>query len=120
MRGGMGSPRLRILIFPETPRMWTARLLEHDLAAAGRTEAAALDTLLKVVQAHIAFDLRHGLEPLAAFAAAPRPYWMAFAGATRMNLPMKIEWGESASKPVFAAAVVEHPLLALAPTARIA
>jgi hypothetical protein len=60
------------------------------------------------------------LEPLSAFAAAPRPYWRAFAGATRMNIPMTIEWGESASKPVLAATVMEHPILAVALRTRIA
>lgn len=117
----MAFPGLRILIFPETSRTWTARLLQHDLAAGGRTMEGALDTLLKVVQAHVAFDLRHGLKPLSAFEAAPRPYWKAFAGATRVNLPMEIEWDGTGSTQVIAAKVAEHPVLGqLAPKARIA
>lgn len=97
--------------------MWTARLLEHDLAAGGRTVEAALDTLVKIVQAHVAFDLRHGREPLSAFAPAPLLYRSAFARATRLDVSMQVEWYESTSTPVFAATVPEHPILTRWPPA---
>jgi hypothetical protein len=78
----MALSRLRILVFPESPKAWTARSLEHDLAAGGRTAEAAIDTLLKIAQAHINFDTRHGHEPLSAFSAAPQIYWNAFGRST--------------------------------------
>ena len=56
----MALARLRILVFPESSRIWTARALEHDLAGGGATMEAALDTVLKVARAHINYDLRHG------------------------------------------------------------
>jgi hypothetical protein len=81
-------PRLRIVVFPDTPKSWTARSLEHDLAAAGRTAEAAIDTLVKIAQAHIMFDSRHGHEPLSAFQAAPQLYWNAFARSASKPIEM--------------------------------
>ena len=116
----MALSRLRIIIFPETPRAWTARALEHDLAANGRTVEAALDSLLKIARAHIAYDLRHGREPLSAFAAAPQLYWNAFAEATRLTLPLELAWRDyGAPTPVVAATVPEHPILRRATRASV-
>jgi hypothetical protein len=78
----MALPRLRIVVFPETPKAWTARSLEHDLAAVGRTKDAAIDALVRLACAHIAYDLRHGRKPLSAFCPAPNSYWQAYDGAS--------------------------------------
>jgi len=86
----MALPRLRVVVFPETTKAWTARSLEHDLAAVGRTAEAAIDALVRVASAHIAYDTRHGRPPLSAFGAAPRQYWNAFAGASMRNKPMEV------------------------------
>ena len=86
----MTQPPLRIVVFPETTKAWTARSLEHDLAAAGRTAEAAIDALVRIAAAHIAYDLRHGHAPLSAFGAAPRAYWNAFAGASSKARPIEI------------------------------
>lgn len=86
----MALSRLRVVVFPETTKGWTARGLEHDISVAGRTAEAAVDALVRVASAHIAFDVRHGRPPLSAFGAAPRPYWNAFAGAAMANKPMEI------------------------------
>ena len=110
----MMSPRLRILVFPESPRRWTARSLEHDLAGGGTTMEGALDTLLKIARAHIHYDLRHGRQPLSAFAAAPRLYWEAFAGAPRVDMRLDLAC-EEAGIPmrVVAARLPQHPILNL-------
>lgn len=86
----MALTRLRIVVFPETTKSWTARCLEHDLEAAGRTAEAALDALVRVASAHMAYDVRHGRAPLSAFGAAPRSYWNAFAGASMTNKPLEV------------------------------
>src|SRR4051812_18135139 len=106
----MGPPRLRILVFPETYGTWTARGLEHDLAAEGRTIEAAVDTLLRIARAHVAYDRRHNREPLSAFAPAPERYWSAFNGATRLPAPVEVDWSEN-ERPVkiVAAVASEHP-----------
>ena len=75
----MAVSRLRIVVFPDTPKTWTARSLERDLSAGGRTPEAAIDTLVRIAEAHIAFDTRHGREPLSAFTSAPQLFWNAFA-----------------------------------------
>jgi len=104
--------RLRVLVFPETLRWWTARSLEHDIAAAAKTPEAALDAVVKIAQAHIAFDVRHGREPLSAFAPAPRPYWKAFAEATRISLEMDLQaGGDGAPIRVIVARVPQHPVV---------
>lgn len=110
----MALARLRILVFPESPRSWTARGLEHDLAGGGPTMEAALDTVLKVARAHISYDLRHGRHPLSAFAAAPRLYWAAFAGATRVDIRLELS-GDDLGPPmrVIAASVPQHPIVRL-------
>jgi hypothetical protein len=91
----MALTRLRVVVFPETTKAWTARSLEHDLEAVGRTAEAALDALVRVASAHITFDIRHGREPLSAFGAAPRSYWNAFAGAAITKKPLEVMRTES-------------------------
>ncbi len=86
----MGLAQLRIVVYPETTKAWGARSLEHDLTAVGRTAEAALDALVRLASAHIAYDFRHGRTPLSAFAAAPRSYWNAFAGAAQGARPLEI------------------------------
>lgn len=108
----MARRHLRIVVFPETRRSWTARGLDHDLSAEGRTIEAALDTLLRITRAHIAFDLRHNCEPLSAFATAPRAYWEAFAGGRRLTIPTALDWTDVGSPPQIIAAVVsKHPAI---------
>ena len=118
----MEAWRLRILVFPETHRTWTARGLEHDLAAEGRTMEAAVDTLVKMARAHIAYDRRHNGKPLSAFAAAPQLYWNAFTRATRLPIPAELQssQGDIATE-IVAAVVPEHPgIRSLPPVARTA
>ena len=106
----MAPPRLRIGVFPETYGTWTARSLEHDLAAEGRTVEAAVDTLLKIARAHVAYDRRHNREPLSAFAPAPERYWNAFSGATRLPTPLQIDWSDNGRPMQIVAAVAsENP-----------
>ena len=91
----MAVRQLRVVVFPETNKAWTARSLEHDLAMVGRTAEAAVDALLRVASAHIEFDMRHGHQPLSAFRPAPRPYWNAFAGASMLNKPVEVTTTET-------------------------
>ena len=81
---------LRIVVFPETTKTWVARSLEHDLSAAGRTADAAIDLLMKMVDAHLAYDIRHGHQPLGAFTSAPRMYWQACVAAPKKDTPIEL------------------------------
>lgn len=99
----------RLVVFPETQRTWIARGLDHDLSAEGPTIEAAVDTLLKIARAHIAFDLRHHREPLSGFAAAPRAYWAAFARGSALALPLQLDCADGPSPQVIATVVTEHP-----------
>jgi hypothetical protein len=104
--------RLRIVVFPETRRIWTARALEHDLAAQGRTMEAAIDTLVRLIQAHVAYDRRHNRKPLSAFAAAPRAYWSAFNRAAELPIQMELDWQDTEMPArIVAAMVPDHPAL---------
>lgn len=115
----MGRYRLRIVVFPETRRSWTARGLDFDLAAEGRTIEGAVDTLLSIARAHIIFDLRHNRQPLSAFASAPATYWTAFARGTELPAPMLLDWRDVGVPPEIAIAVVsQHP--AIRPATRVA
>jgi hypothetical protein len=84
------SSSLRIVVFPETPKTWVARSLEHDMSAVGRSADAAIDTLVRMVDAHLAYDMRHGHQPLGAFASAPGPYWQAFIAAPKKAKPIEL------------------------------
>ena len=86
----MSFSSLRIVVFPETTKTWVARSLEHDLSASGRTADAAIEMLMKMVDAHVAYDIRHGHQPLGAFACAPRLYWQAFVAAPKKGAPIEL------------------------------
>lgn len=108
----MAHSQLRIIVFPDSRKAWTARSLEHDLAARGATAEAAIDTLVKIAEAHIAFDTRHGRLPLSAFACAPRLYWNAFARAER-STPVEVRRPESdRTLHCVVRMVSEHPIIA--------
>jgi hypothetical protein len=99
---------LRVLVFPETGRNWTARALDHDIAVQGRSMESAIDALTKIVRAHVAFDLRHNREPLSAFPPAPRLYWNAFRDATRQLPARELDYREVDGTPRIVMATTER------------
>jgi hypothetical protein len=115
--------RLSILTFQETRVHCTARCLEYDMAATGRSTESAVDALLKMVRAHIEFDRRHAHHPLSAFAPAPRIYWEAFRrGARQWDFEMSTGPAHTDDMPmqVAVAFVPDHPAIRPALAARIA
>ena len=104
----MFPQHLRVLVFPETGRNWTARALEHDIAVQGRTVEAAVDSLVKVVRAHVAFDRRHNRTPLSAFTPAPRFYWNTFRDAVRRSPGRELDQKEDDGTPRIVVAVIDH------------
>lgn len=108
----MAARSLRILVFPEPGGRWTARGLEHDIAAQARTVEGAVGTVVSIARAHIAFDRRHNRVPLSAFAAAPQLYWTAFGRATRLPPAAPLESLHGGELPQIVAAVVpRHPAI---------
>jgi hypothetical protein len=95
----MGTPQLSVLVFAETGRHWTARALEHDIAVQGPSAEGAVDALVKIVRAHVAFDVRHNRHPLSGFPPAPRLYWNAFRAATRQSPGRELDCGEVEGSP---------------------
>jgi hypothetical protein len=104
----MARCRLKVLVFPETGRRWTARALEHDIVCEGRTIEAAVDSLAKIARAHIAYDHRHNRMPLSAFVAAPQIYWNAFEGASQLLPTADLDSPESGTSLEIVAAVVQR------------
>ncbi|HJU43652.1 MAG TPA: hypothetical protein VJ691_12580 [Vicinamibacterales bacterium] len=103
---------MSIVVFPDSPKAWTARCLEHDLTARGATAEAAIDTLIKIADAHIAFDMRHGRMPLSAFTAAPRLYWNAFTRAQKSR-PVELHRPEGGRTLYCAIGMIDqHPIIA--------
>ena len=82
----MSGNRLSLVVYQETPGIWVARGIEHDVTAEGRTIGETVRSVLRMVHAHSAFDVRHDREPLSAFRAAAQPYWNAFSGGTQVPL----------------------------------
>ena len=117
----MPLSRLSIVVFPESAKSWTARSLERDIAAGGRTAEAAVASLLSIAEAHIAFDTRHGRAPLSGFTAAPRPYWTAFARAENSEQPREVTRVESKSQVRYLVGMVkQHPIVSRYQVARSA
>lgn len=104
--------QLRVIVFPDSPKAWTARSLERDLAARGATPDAAIDSLIRIAQAHVEFDTRHGRVPLSAFAPAPRLYWNAFARADNVHSVTMCRPERDLSIQCSVARLPEHPIIA--------
>lgn len=81
---------LRIVVYAEPDHRWTAQAIECDLRASSGTRDAALDTLLKLIEVHVAFDARRGTDPLSRFAPAPPPCWQRFAAAAAAQEPLEL------------------------------
>lgn len=112
--------QVKIVVFPDSSKAWTARCLQHDLSARGTTAEAAVDTLVKIVDAHIAYDIRHGRTPLSAFMAAPRLYWNAFTGAQKVR-PVELRQPEKDRTLHCAIGMIDqHPIIATHRPNRIA
>jgi hypothetical protein len=102
--------RLRIVVYPETERTWTARAIEHDLSVEGRSIQSAIDALLKIALAHVTYDQQHDREPLSTFAVAPRLYWTAFHAATAPPINMNVAWSNDGEPAQIVAALLrQHP-----------
>ena len=114
--------RLSIIAFPESRLVSTARCLEHDLMASGRTAEGAVDSLLKMVRAHIDYDRRHSRLPLSSFVPAPRLYWEAFRqGSRRWQFDMVADPQDSlGATQVDVSLVPQHPAIRPALSVRIA
>lgn len=80
------AKRLSIVLYQETPGLWVGRAIEHDLSAEGRTIGETVRAILRFVDAHSRFDVRHDRRPLSAFRPAPQAYWTAFDGGTPISL----------------------------------
>jgi hypothetical protein len=82
----VGDHRLRLVIFQEGGGLWTVRGLEHDVLGEAGTIGQAVRAVIRLVEAHSDFDMRHNLSPLTAFRPAPQTYWHAFRGGTPLSL----------------------------------
>ncbi|MBI4485870.1 MAG: hypothetical protein HY655_07655, partial [Acidobacteria bacterium] len=56
------------------------------LGTEARSIGEAVKAVLRLVEAHTAFDIRHAHAPLSAFAAAPQAYWNAYASGVEISL----------------------------------
>jgi hypothetical protein len=80
------AQRLSLVVYQDTPGVWVGRGIEHDLTAEGRSIGETVRALLRMIQAHTAFDARHDRAPLSAFRPAPQACWNAFHGGTPVPL----------------------------------
>lgn len=74
------------MVYQDIPGVWVGRGIEHDLTAEGRSIGETVRALLRMIQAHTAFDTRHDRAPLSAFKPAPQSCWNAFSGGTPVPL----------------------------------
>jgi hypothetical protein len=68
---------LSVLFFqePETPDVWIAQALEHDIAAYGPDVASATRAFVKTLSGYIALAAKHHREPFAGVRPAPDEFW---------------------------------------------
>jgi len=83
----LGDLRLRVLLFRQADDVWVAQVLEHDMAAHGPNEYAALAAVQLVLQAHVNFDTRLQRPPLSRLQAAPAEFWDAYNHAEPLRMP---------------------------------
>ena len=91
------APAVRILISRGDDTSWHAQAIECDLTAIADSRAASLDTLIKVIEVHIAHDTRMGRAPLSRLAAAPDERRAAFERAARIVDPVELARHERAA-----------------------
>jgi hypothetical protein len=77
---------LHVVLFQDVPGTWIGRVLEHDMLTEARTIGEALRSIVRLVEAHSAFDRRHRRAPLSAFGGAPQQCWVAFSSGTPVTL----------------------------------
>jgi len=75
-----------MVLYQEMPGQWVGRGIEHDVTAEGRSIGETVRAVLRMLQAHIAFDERHDREPLRNFRPAPQLYWNAYSAGTQVPL----------------------------------
>ncbi|HEY7290945.1 MAG TPA: hypothetical protein VH583_13995 [Vicinamibacterales bacterium] len=78
--------RLSLVVYQDLPGVWVGRGIEHDLTAEGSSIGETVRALLRMIQAHTAFDTRHERAPLSAFRPAPQSCWNAFSGGIPVPL----------------------------------
>ena len=78
----------------------------------------AVDTVLRMARAHIAFDERHRRTPLSAFAPAPRLYWNAFEQASERPIVTDVNWSNRQTR-IVVAAVPQNPAIRTMPAHRL-
>jgi hypothetical protein len=71
---------LSVLLLKEG-ESWVAQVLEHDIAAQGKTVSDATCSLRKIIAGQGFLDIQNGLEPLAGISAAPDYYRAMFENA---------------------------------------
>lgn len=75
--------KLSVLLLQEG-KTWVAQCLEYDIAAQGKTIAAAKDAFSRTFAGQVFVDLHHKLDPLSGFSPAPKEYWDQFKSAERL------------------------------------
>jgi hypothetical protein len=78
--------QLRLVVFHDGPRVWRARGLEHDFVVEGRTIGEVVRLVVRLVEAHTAFDIRHHHTPMTAFLPAPEHCWSAYKTGIPVSL----------------------------------
>jgi hypothetical protein len=108
----VGDGCLHVLLFQDVPGLWVARGLEHDIMVEARTIGEALRAIIRLIEAHTAFDWRHNRVPLSAFRAAPQSCWNAFTSGTTLALATL---GVISPEPWQIVAAISHRRLRPAP-----
>ena len=80
------SQCLHVLLFQQMPGVWIGQALEHDMLSEASTIGEALRGIVRLVEAHSAFDRRHRRVPLSAFGGAPQSCWCAFTSGTPLTV----------------------------------
>ena len=97
--------RFRLVVYQDVPGLWVGRGLDHDIRAEGRTIGETVRALLRMIQAHGAFDTCDERDPLSALPAAPHSCWNAFGSGAPITLAQL-----GAARLLFLASFLSRPL----------
>lgn len=89
------SALLRVVVFPHAAGGWSACALERDVRTSAINADAALDALVKMVEA-TSYPVAD--EPLIQFGLAPDDAWQTFAAAAQRNPPVELTSADSPSR----------------------
>jgi hypothetical protein len=107
------SLMIRVLFLKDGP-VWVAQGLDYDVAAQGRTIAAAKQAFVETLVGRLRMDMERKFPPLYGLSQAPRNFWAIYETVAERCMHLNAERIDSGSSrphglpPAFIIPVIQH------------